>query len=67
MFFFEICKQIEVNDFSEETKIFPTLAHFLKILLMNPHNFSAKHVVQTCKEISVWRALLSVHSVHVYK
>ncbi len=43
--FFLICKQIQVNDFSEITKIFSTLAqNFLKIFLVNPNNFSAKHV-----------------------
>ncbi len=30
--------------FSEVTKIFPMLAYLLQILLVNPHNFSAKHV-----------------------
>ncbi len=47
--------QMKVSDFSEVTKIFPTLAqNFLKILHMNPHNFSAKHVnLQTWSDISV--------------
>ncbi len=46
--------QMKVSDFFEITKIFPTLAqNFLKILLVNPYNFSAKRVnlqlVQTPK------------------
>ncbi len=37
--------QIQGSDFFEVTNIFPTLAqNFLKILLVNPRNFSTKHV-----------------------
>ncbi len=37
--------RMKMSDFSKVTKIFPMLAqNFRKILLANPHNFSAKHV-----------------------
>ncbi len=37
--------QIQETDFSKVIKIFQMLAqNFLKILLLNPQNFSAKHV-----------------------
>ncbi len=67
-FFYKIFR---VSDFSKVNKIFPMLAqNFLKILLASTGK-SSQLFCQTCKlatypDTSVWRVLLSVHSVHVY-